>query len=417
MTYPFLEPLGLDWRDTLDGIAKERRFPTSGEVSKLAPLVARLSALYNDRSARAPGADDAGALAARLLFSFPRDVNKGAGAVRELVAAGLLPQEGPIRVLDIGAGLGAMTWGIARAVGAERAGAIEADLSDHHAGALALADRIGKARSEGLRIRTHQLSAEHGMPYGTGTYDIVVAGQVLSELDRDASDDERVHRHETLLRRWLERLHPKGSLVVVEPALRDRTRHLQRVRDALAANSASIAGAGTRANIFAPCLHSAACPMLVRETDWCHEDLAVDLPDWLTPVARAAGLRWQGLTFSYLVLRRDGITLHDATRVDGASKNSLFREVSGLLRTKGKTERFLCGKSGEFSGGLRAMRLDRAASDNNQAWDDAERGDVLAFDPGLDVAKPRIEASMRVTSSNLSNHLELPRVDATRRPR
>ena len=29
--------------------------------------------------------------------------------------------------------------------------------------------------------------------------------------------------------------------------------------------------------------------MLAREGDWCHEDLPVDLPPWLVPVARADG--------------------------------------------------------------------------------------------------------------------------------
>src|SRR3712207_8562489 len=74
------------------------------------------------------------------------------------------------------------------------------------------------------------------------------------------------------------------------------------------------------ATVFAPCLHAASCPMLAIETEWCHEDLAVDLPPWTVPLARAAGLRWQGLTFSYLVLRKDGRD-RKSTRLNSSHAN------------------------------------------------------------------------------------------------
>jgi len=74
-----------------------------------------------------------------------------------------------------------------------------------------------------------------------GRFDLVLAGQILSELDVGASEDVRVARHAELLGAWLERrVEPEGALVVVEPALRDRTRHLHRVRDALVASGATV---------------------------------------------------------------------------------------------------------------------------------------------------------------------------------
>jgi ribosomal protein RSM22 (predicted rRNA methylase) len=387
------------WRATLDAVARERRFPTSEEVPRLARLVERLSAMYNDRSAKPPDAGDRDALAARLLFSFARDVPKGAGAVRELVAAGLLSAalDRPLRVLDVGAGLGAMTWGVARAI--ERAGrprSIEADLVDHHRGALDLAEAVARARRHAdlggpsVVVRARVGSAERPHAAG-GAYDLVLLGQVLSELDRDASDDERVVRHEALVRRWFEHVGPEGSLVIVEPALRDRSRHLHRVRAALLAS-----GSDAPIGVFAPCLHHAACPMLVREHDWCHEDLPIDLPEWLAPVARAAGLRTQGLTFSYLVLRRDRERASPFASVHNA--RSVLRDVSGLRRTKGKSERVLCGRTAgmDEGGGLRTMRLERAASAANAVWDEAGRGDVLTFEPALDAARPRVEEATRV---------------------
>ena len=58
--------------------------------------------------------------------------------------------------------------------------------------------------------------------------------------------------------------------------------------------------------------------MLATEGDWCHEDLPIDLPPWVAPLARAAGLRWQRLTFSYLALRRDGRRLFDEATIGGS---------------------------------------------------------------------------------------------------
>jgi hypothetical protein len=124
--------------------------------------------------------------------------------------------------------------------------------------------------------------------------------------------------------------------------------------------------------VFAPCLHAAACPMLRREADWCHEQRDVDLPDHLVPIARAAGLRWEGLTFAYLVLRRDG-----------QRRSGRFRVVSTPLVSKGRRDLWLCGTFADGADRRKVGRLDRHASPDNAAWSDAVRGDVLDIDgPG-----------------------------------
>src|SRR6202044_548425 len=91
---------------------------------------------------------------------------------------------------------------------------------------------------------------------------------------------------------------------------------------------------------------------LARETDWCHEDIDVDLPAWLVPVARAAGLRHEGLTFSYLVLRAPGPGADRLVDHIGASPGARrLRVVSNIVRTKGKREAYLCGEFAAKGGG------------------------------------------------------------------
>jgi hypothetical protein len=394
--FELARPLEADWRATLDAVAQARGWPTSRNVAKLAASVADLSAAYNDPGRARASMREAGA--ARLGFSFVRDVPKGAGAVRELVATGGLPAEGSLRVLDLGAGLGAMTWGLVRALRAAGSrAAVDATWVDSDAEAIELGLDIVRERSRqrgaelGVRAVRGRLDAADAL----GGFDLVLLGNVLSELSVENADDTRLREHVSLLHGLLERsVQDGGALVVVEPALRARTRHLHKVRDALCRQGVSI---------FAPCLHQASCPALALDTDWCHEALAVDLPDWLVPVARAAGLRFERLTFSYLVLARGRPSLRDAIKAQpGAGR---LRVVSEVIATKGKSEVFMCG---DFSlpgapGGVVAARarVSRLTRDERGGamltrWSDLKHGELLVIDPAPALESGRVGGGDRV---------------------
>jgi hypothetical protein len=367
-----VHPLDDAWRSAIDATLHARGWPAIDDVARLGPLVAKLSASYN-----LTGTAARELLAARLAFSFARDVPKGGAAVRELVATGLLscPSDRPLRVLDLGAGLGATSWGVARALDAAgRGGAIDATWVDADAAALAVGAELVRARTEaggmGVSLRVKTIVGAVAAPRGE-PFDLVLMGQVLSELDAGATADERVAKHVALVRDLLAHATlASGSVVIVEPALRDRTRHLHAVRDAL------LASAAEDVTVFAPCLHRHPCPARAVEAEWCHEDLPVDLPEWLVPIARAARLRWQGLTFSYLVLRRDGAAL--------SARGFPWRVVSAPIVTKGKRELFLCGALDDARAArVRVQRLDRHATDANGAWEALARGDRIRTSPPL----------------------------------
>jgi SAM-dependent methyltransferase len=364
-------PLEPRWRDLLDEIARAQRLPTSREVASLGPQLARLSAFYNGLAGGLPPAKVPGA---RLAFSFPRDVPKSGAAVAELIRAGLLaPRAGrPLRILDLGAGLGASTWGVVRALAAAgHAGAVESTLVDTDAEALALAAAVARrAAGEGnIKLQVKTVTRSLG-PNGAGLparFDLVLLGQVLSEYETDRPEAERADSQAELLRFLLANaVDREGSLVVIEPALKTRARHLQEIRARLVASGVPI---------FAPCLHQDACPLLRKPTDWCHEDLPVDVPAWLIPLAREAGLRFQGITFSYLALRPDG------ARLASLLPAGALRAVSSAKVSKGKIEAELCGEPAGESRYLVAQRLDRDATDSNEPWGEIERGDLLRIVP------------------------------------
>jgi len=399
--FELVRPLDAQWRRSLDAVARARGWPSSADVGKLAASVAKLSAAYNDPGRARASVREAGA--ARLGFAFARDVPKGAGAVRELLATGGLRSSGCLRVLDLGSGLGAMTWGLVRALQAAGSGAtVDATWVDSDAGAIELALDIvrERARECGAELRVRAMCGSIGTVGDLGAFDLVLLGNVLSELSVGSPDDVRHHEHVALLAALLERntLEP-GAVVVVEPALRERTRHLHRVRDALCERGVSV---------FAPCLHQQACPALRIDSDWCHEALAVDLPDWLVPIARAAGLRFERLTFSYLVLGKGTPSLRDAIPArPGAGR---LRVVSEAFQTKGKTEVYLCGDfsspsaaDGVIAARARVSRLarhergdPRRRGGGSERWIDLQQGELVVIDPAPSIEAPRVGPGNRV---------------------
>jgi SAM-dependent methyltransferase len=371
-------PLESSLEGTLRDIAREARLVPLDD-RRFPELVAAMAAAYNrDPRVRAEAASDLRSrdrLAARLGFWFPRDVPKMTGAVREAVAIGRFPRAGSLRVLDVGAGLGASHRGLARALSGVSLDVIAVDDDREALGiAAAIAKKRPREETVSIHLETREASvAELVNRPPRGRFDALLFGQVLSELDLERPEQERVELHAeqiaTLVR---ECLAPNGLVAIVEPALRLRARHLQRVRAALI---------GKGLAVVAPCLHHERCPLLGREGDWCHEDLNVDLPEFLAPIAKRAGLRWEGLTFSYLLLATRGTRL-----VDTLEPPRRERAVSGLLVTKGKKELVLCGDPlrGEVppedvygSHGARIGRLDRAATETNETFDELSRGDVV----------------------------------------
>lgn len=349
------QPLEPAWLAAIDEAARAVLGPLDRRGDALASEVARLSELYT----RGRGAlrEQSAVLAARLRFFLPRDLPKLDGPLTELAFAGALPAARAWRVLDLGSGLGTTTLGLSRY--ARRAGiesldvlAVERDLRASDVMRF-LANRCGKGgltdSSVETALETRDLDLSQLDPRGFGgPFDFILLGLSLNELWIEHPDP--IERRTTLLMRALDLLSEDGALIVIEPALRESSRELQRVRDQLVFR--------TGRRVFAPCTRTGPCPMLETERDWCHEDLPLALPDPLRELARAAGLRWEGLSYSYLTMRRGG-TLADFHRV-----------VGGPVTSKGRTEWHLCHESGIS----RLARLDRF---RDPRLEGARRGSLL----------------------------------------
>jgi ribosomal protein RSM22 (predicted rRNA methylase) len=354
-------------------------------VGTLADAVAALSASYTrERAGIERNTVDRAALAARLAFFLPRDLPKVAGPLAELHERRQLPSTRRWRVLDLGAGVGATTFGLARFVRvrdlADRLDVVAVDR--FRAGLDAMTTLASRARDLGLvDITLEPATADFTTTvFPPNHFDLVLIGLALNEL---GGDDSALDTAFDMLGRAALSLREDGSIVIVEPGLRETTRWLQRLRDRIAADE--------RLRVFAPCLRRGPCPMLASPRDWCHAELEAALPSAVATLARSAGLRDQRLSYSYLTLR-NAHEHEDLASLADAATGRLGRVVSQPLPSKGKLELFVCSEAGL----TRLSRLDRHRAPHNRALDETHRGDVLVVDPPLTPGAVRLDPAARV---------------------
>ncbi len=316
------------------------------ELREVGAAVARLSkGLTRERElAGARYLDEGKLLGAYLLFYWPVSYLQARGILSEL------PRR-PRAVLDLGSGPAPVAFA------ALDAGAAEVVAADRSARALAAARSLAVAAGE--PIATREWNPSRGAPIaelaGGRRFDLVTMGHVLNELFPGPDADARRAR---LLEEALELVAPGGSLVVVEPALRDTSRALLRVRDLLVARGYAVR---------APCLFRGPCPALVRETDWCHAERPIEPPPIVAQIGKAAGLRKEAVKMSYLVLapKGEGWAAPPAGRV--------FRIVSEPLASKGRLRYMGCGPEGRVGLSLQEKHV----SDANRRFGELLRGDVV----------------------------------------
>jgi len=317
----------------------------------------------SERERLAAPADRTADLAARAAFFTVADAMKIAIPLAELAGRGALPARRPIRVVDLGAGCGAMSLGLVAALASEPGVSLEILAIDRDAAALAIAAaaiRELAARSGVAAAVTTRAADVQKAPLGAA--DLVVMGSLLNELGEGAPL--------AVVERALGAIADDGAVIAVEPALRDTARALHEVRDAILAR-----GTG---HVFAPCTRRAApCPALADPDDWCHEDRPLQLAPRTAELARLTHLRDGGMKMSYLVLRARPLPL--------VAEASAWRVVGVPRPEKGKLEVIGCGDRGRVP--IRLLRRHRSAA--NRAVERAARGDVLVVD--APAGEPRVE--------------------------
>lgn len=311
---------------------------TPQEVKEVGAGIKRLShGLTRERElAGARYMDDPALLGAYLLFYWPVSYAQSRSLLSELPAR-------PRALLDLGSGPGPLAF-----AGID-AGASETIAADRSKPALELARKLAIEASEALGTR--EWSPERPLP--EGTFDVITMGHVLNELF-----DGDVQKRAALVEKVLERVKPGGSLVVMEPALRDTSRALLQVRDVLVAKGYAVR---------APCLFRGACPALVKPSDWCHAERQWRMPALTEALARSAGLHKESLKMSYLVLAPKGEAWAEPP------PGRVLRIVSEALEGKGRQRYMGCGPEGRIGLALQ----DKHRTEGNAKFFYLQRGEVV----------------------------------------
>ena len=400
-------------------------------------IVDRSQRYTSDRGKLSAPRDRAGDLVARAVFFTITDAMKIAIPLGELARRRALPARRPLRVVDLGAGCGAMSLGMTATLvddmditGVDRDGdalaiasaamrAFATSSSTAHSSAThASAAHASAAYSSTAHSSATHASAAHASAAPSATHasaahasaartpvptarcsfttrvgdvmrldvpacDLVVMGTVLNELEHDDAL--------ALVRRALGAIADDGAVIIIEPALRDTSRALHAIRDALIDPTIGMSK-GLAAHVFAPCTRRIApCTALIDPDDWCHEDRPLALPPRTAELARLTHLRDSGMKFSYLVLRKQPLDL--------VEEPDAWRLVSAPRIAKGKLEITGCANQGRVP--LRLLKRNRNAE--NRALERADRGHVVVTRDA--VADGRVE---------ITNALRLVRLESTR---
>ncbi len=190
-------------------------------------------------------------------------------------------------------------------------------------------------------------------------FDLVILANCLNEMFSDAKDP--IGARTGLVAEVLALLAPHGTMMIIEPALRETSRALHQVRDRLLQEN--------RCTVHSPCLHENSCPALVNPYDWCHEERAWEPPESIRAIDKEVGFIKDALKFSYVLLRKDGKTIVER-------RPDHYRVVSELRALKGEKRAWLCNGQGRQEVG----RQDRLASLQNEAFDQWHRGAIVQIE-------------------------------------
>lgn len=317
----------------------------TGKVSKheLAPFLSEISAISNSYLAHNVGS---------TLTSPIKNIRSAEGyalyysVINAAKVLHLLPNlvfdKDEISVLDIGSGPG--TAGLALLTGLNKA--IRLTCVEHSPHMRNVAERL-LSRYEGAGTLS-KLSIVPSLPSRpTDTYDLVIAANVVAELD--TAEGER------MMRSLAEKTAPGGYLAVLEPGQQLHTRRLMHLRNSLLESTDEFAP------IF-PCLRRDTCPMLASsEIDWCHGTIEWSQPRLNAHLDDLLSFNKHRIKYSAFIFQRGGIT------------PSGIRVLTPPEKTRAGIDTLVCGE-----GTYGVLRIRKGArSERNRALEKASVFDRL----------------------------------------
>lgn len=332
-------------------------------LGRLEPVVERLSKGFTDARPEAFTAylEEPDALTAYALFFAPQTYARVAEALRGILPRlGGIPSGRPLRVLDLGSGLGSAALA-ATDVLREKTGDIpEVTLVDWSEAALRA------ARTLLPRARTVRANLRDFVPE-SGHYDLVLSSFAFNEAFPSPSEAVAT------LRRWVGGLadEPGGTpfVLLLEPVSRAATPRFLALRERL-----------RDLPLYAPCPHARVCPMAATLEGVCHDVRRFRPTRAMTLLNRRLFRTISDVKYALLAFGRPG-----APRAEGFSDAEFLRLVGPMEKAKGLLTCRVCMGDGT----LRRLELPSAAlaSVRRHALLGRQRGDCAWLDGPLEARR------------------------------
>jgi ribosomal protein RSM22 (predicted rRNA methylase) len=341
-----LELLGL--HDPRDPLAFSQK-----KITSLGVQLYRLSRRYILTGSNTDNYHDA-----YLAYNFPTNFMKSWMIIRWILHR--FPRcfagKKGIQVLDIGCGQGAGMFGTYCALKKDKK--ISLTGIDQSATVLKTCQKIAFRLKKGdrrLRVRFYRHQFQNALLLKTRKkFDIIILANTLTEIVQEEKIPqkyiEQIFRYVT----------DDGIVVIIEPASRNLSRRLMRLRDVLLQDKVH--------HILLPCLHDNICPLIAarKGKEWCHQSRAWRPPPYIKTLNKTLHREIDRLKFSYLVLSKK--EYRTSTRTD-------FLVVSDMLKEKGRRKCYLCTPAGR----VELVRLDKSTTPANQDFDSISRGDIVTL--------------------------------------
>ncbi|MDR0533253.1 MAG: small ribosomal subunit Rsm22 family protein [Verrucomicrobiales bacterium] len=178
-------------------------------------------------------------------------------------------------------------------------------------------------------------------------------------------------QEDSVVQAWLgqllDKLTPNGLLVILEPALKETSERLERLRDFVVSESPR------NWHIWGPCLHEKNCPLLAGKKHWCHEVRNWQIPPTINRINDRLRRSVWDLKFSFLALGKTPPP--NATDINGDPRH--VRLLTPVVSGHGKLLLSGCNANGEHAEyDILKRHLDKPQA---RQLETLKRGDIVTF--------------------------------------
>ena len=153
----------------------------------------------------------------------------------------------------------------------------------------------------------------------SGPYQLICCSNVLNELSASQAWET--------VQALIERLDPRGTLMILEPALLDVTRAMMQLRNSILEHYSEM-------RVTFPCFRQDACPMLAEKNNWCHTAIQPELPRIVSQLDTILEFNKHRIKFCCFVFQKNA----------PVSSGRSLRIITETERTKRGFEALVCGE-------------------------------------------------------------------------